>query len=165
MFASKQIIYALFRIINFVIIAWLVRYLFKKFGLPEIKEKRSEKLSFFKNLQKKYKDLVGQNSLATKEIKDQDELFEMLNTKIQTWNNERQNQENIIKNELEKVKSSHKERIEKQTENMHQKKIIREVFPRAIEETYKQLEKKFSKEQEAKTFLKSIISHMEKSAK
>ena len=141
----------------------LIKYLFKKFGLPEIKEKRSEKFNLFKNLRNQHKDLIDQNALATKEIRDQEKLFEMLSTKIQAWNNAREKQEEEIRNTLKQIKTNHKNRIDSQTENIYQQKIIGEVFPRVIEGTYKQLEQKFSKEQEAQAFLKGIINHMEKS--
>ncbi|MFC1842739.1 hypothetical protein ACFLYU_03725 [Candidatus Dependentiae bacterium] len=160
---SKEAITILFRIINFVAIAWIIKYLFEKAGLPMIKEKLAEKLALFKGLEEKHKNLIDQNALVAKEIKDQDKLFEMLNKKINIWNQAREEQKTQNLLIIQAISEYHKKRIETQTQNLHQQKIISEVFPRVIKGTYRQLEQKFEKEQESESFLKDIISHMKNS--
>jgi len=165
LFLSKEALTKVYTLINFIAIAWLIKYLFQQFQLPVFREKLAEKFSFFKGLEDKFKNLKEENKIAQKEIIDQDHLFELLKTKINNWNQARKMQWEEEKLEIENIKKCHEKRIDIQTQNITQQKLIKEVFPRVIEGTYQQLKQKFSKEKESKNFLKDIVSYMEKSTK
>jgi len=162
MSVTKEIVFVLFRIINVVLIAWLVKYVFQKYILPELKIKIEEKLAYFRGLEDKYKNLVDQNSVVEKEIKDQDSLFEMLKNKIGLWKKAREEQKVIKEKELVEINSYLKQKTETQEQNIQQKKLIKEVFPRVIDGTYKQLEQKFAEKKESTKFLKDILGYMKK---
>jgi len=160
---SKTIVSIIFRLVNFIVFAGLVAYLFKKYALPQIKEKLAEKYAFFRDLENKRKNLINQNQIAKKEIKDQDNLFELLKKKLAGWNKSCDQKNKEKEKELDIIIQYHKKRLEIQTQNMQQQKLLKEVFPRVIAGTYKQLQEKFSKKQESEKFLKDIIEYMKKS--
>jgi len=162
---SKEIVSTIFRFINFAVFAGLLVYLFKKYALPQVKEKLVEKYAFFKDLENQYKNLINQNEVAKNEIKDQDNLFEVLKKKITLWNKSCDKENKAREKELELIIQYHKDRLEKQTQNIQHQKLLEEVFPRVIAGTYKQLEEKFSKKQESEKFLNNIIGYMKKSVK
>ena len=163
MYVSKEAISVLFRIINFVIIFWVFRYLFKKY-LPAIKKSFFKKLAFFDNLEKQRLDLIEQNRMLVKEMQDQDNLFDLLKEKIKIWNMARHKKIDATEKEIEQLKELTKKRNKIQQENVHQKKLIKEIFPKAIAGTYKALEEKFEKKEESKKYLNNIIGYMKKSA-
>ena len=138
----------------------IIIYLFKK-NLPTIKEKLAEKLAFLKDLQKQRKNLIDQNKIVEQEIKEQEDLFRLLQEKIKVWNKSNIEESKKKEKELEKIKFAHVKRLETQSENIQQRKLLQEVFPRVISETYQHLEEKFSKPEESKKFLKGIIKSME----
>jgi hypothetical protein len=162
MFASKEIVTIIFKIVNFVAIAWIIKYAFQKYIFPGIKEKLFAKFAFFRGLEEKNKNLIIQNELLEKEIKDQDKLFELLKEKIEAWNKETKKQRETTLLEAQKINSFHKKRVETQTQNIHSQKLLSEIFPRVIDGTFKQLEQKFRQEQEAEKFFRNIINYMQK---
>jgi len=164
MFVSKEVISIIFRVINFFAFGFLIYYVFKKYQLITLKEKFAEKHALFDDLEKQQINLIEENEIVSNEIKDQDKLFEMLKNKINTWNNVREENEKTLQEKLEKIKEAYKKRVEKQTEHIHEQKLLKEVLPVVIEGTYKQLEDKFSKKDASETFLKDIVSYMEKNA-
>ncbi|KKP28132.1 MAG: hypothetical protein UR12_C0025G0006 [candidate division TM6 bacterium GW2011_GWF2_30_66] len=161
MLENKEIITIVFKLINFAAFIWLVKYVFKSNILPDLKEKLSAKFALFKRLEEKNKDLIFQNELLEKEIKDQDKLFELLKEKINTWDKELKKEKEINILEYKKIIASHKNRTEIQAQNMHNQKLISEIFPRVIAGTFKQLEQKFKQEQESEKFFRNIINYMQ----
>jgi len=165
LFLSKDVLAIIYKIINFIAVMLVIKYLFQTVQLPVIKEQLAQKFSFFRGLEEKFKNLKEQNIIAQKEINDQDKLFENLKTKISIWTRSRKLQWEEKQVEIQKINSTHQKRIEIQTQNIHQLKLIKEVFPRVINNTSQQLKQKFAKNQESKIFLKDIISYMQKNTK
>lgn len=161
MLENKEIVTIVFKLINFAAFIWLVIYVFKSNILPDLKEKLAAKFALFKRLEEKNKDLIFQNDFLEKEIKDQDKLFELLKEKINTWDKElkKEKEKNLL--DYKKIIDSHQSRTEIQIQNMHNQKLISEIFPRVIAGTFKQLEQKFKQEQESEKFFRNIINYMQ----
>jgi len=162
MFVSKEVIEVVFRIINFIILFYLFRHLFKKY-LPTLKRGFLNKLAFFDNLTKQKHELEEQNKMMIKEIKDQDNLFELLKSKVKTWDKATQEAKSKKEEALAVAREQAKERNIQQTKNLQQQNLLQEALPKAIKETYQELEKKFEKKEKSDNFLKSIIGYMKKS--
>jgi len=162
LFLSRDALATLYTFINYIIMIIVLKYIFQKFQLPVFREKLAQKFSFFKSLEDKFKNLKEQNIIAEKEIKDQDKLFENLKAKINTWNKARELQREEKETKLQKISKAHKKRVNLQTQNIYQQKLIKEVFPRVINRTSEQLKQKFAKDQESETFLQDITSYMQK---
>jgi len=160
LFLSKEALAILYKVINFVVMILVITYVLQKFQLPIFREKIAQKFSFFKGLEDQFKDLKEQNIIATKEITDQGKLFEHLKSKIHTWSQARELQWEERRAKLQKINEAHKKRINIQTQNIHQQRLIKEIFPRVINGTSQQLKQKFKQDQESKVFLKDIISYM-----
>lgn len=163
MYVSEEVISIIFRIINFVVLFGLFRYLFKKY-LPIIKRSFLDKLAFFDTLEKQRMDLIEQNKMLVKEMSDQNDLFKLLKEKIKIWDIACKQKKEVEEKEIVKAKDLAKKRNKKQTEQIHQQKLLQAVFPRVIAGTYKQLEEKFEKKEESQKFLKDIIGYMKKSS-
>ena len=163
MYGSKEIVSIIFRFLNFAAFIALIVYLFKNYALDQIKEKIAEKFALFKGLETQRKDLINQNQVAKKEIEDQDDLFALLQKKIKTWNNSCRQATKEKNEELASIKEYHKVRLEQQSANIKQQRLLKKVLPGVITNTYQQLEQKFSKKEESQKFLKDIIGYMKKS--
>ncbi len=160
MFISKEAISIIFRLVNFFILSGLIVYVFRKYLLTPIKEKLAEKWAFFRDLKNQHKNLVDQKGILDIEIKDQDKLFAILKQKINIWDKTCKQKHNEREQELAKIKELHAKKLTIQNENVHQQKLLKEVFPRVIQGTYSQLEKKFEDKKESQKFLGNIIDYM-----
>jgi hypothetical protein len=155
MLESKEIISIIFKVINFAVIAWIIKYVFQNHILPGIKEKLAGKFAFFRRLEDKNKDLIIQNELLEKEIKDQDNLFELLKEKISTWNQEIKKQKETVLSEAQKINILHKKRVEIQTQNIHSQKLLSEIFPRVLPELLSNWNKNLGRNKKLKNFLET----------
>lgn len=164
MIEAKAFVSILFKIINFALLVWVLRYVFKKYVLTEIQERRKERFAFFAELEKKQSNLKIEESLINKEIVDQEKLFEVLKEKIKTWNAQVKGQEEKRKQEEEKFLALSKKRVIIKHQNMHSQKLLAEIFPRVISGTYNKLEQKFSDEQESEKFFRNIMEYLKSEA-
>lgn len=162
MLESKFIIGLLFKIINFTLLAWLIKYVFQKHLLPGFKEKINKKTLELKALEEKKANLAYQSDLLEQEILKQDELFNNLKNKIELWNKQTMQQQEESSKQFTEISKEHEKRMEIQMQNLNTQKLLNEIFPRVISGTYRQMEQKFSQEQETQKFFRNIIGFMEK---
>lgn len=146
-----------FRLLNLFILVAAVLYLFKTKFLEVIQANIQKKLQYLRSFQQGRQEIIQQQENLDITIAQEHALMERLRSNVFQWNTVWQNNEKAQKNLQIKIESSIKETIRKQQYNRAQQKLQKKVAPIALNNSRKQLEKRFVHPEEQKKYLNALF--------
>lgn len=157
MFGEFPFITAFFRIVNAAVLIGLVYFLYRRFFKFRIEEKINQKESLVNGLEEQGYALEGRVGFLQRQIQWQQERADTIKAKIDEWQsavisgNKRHNQE------LALFAERSADRVAVKNNTIAQNHWKQAVIPQALENTQKELEKRFSQSTHNQEYIARLI--------
>jgi hypothetical protein len=157
-----QVVLIVFRGINFGVLIGIMGYLFKRYGLPTIREQLAAYWAYFQDLANTHRLLKKEQQLVEQSIIAHQKEQDILKERLMRWRariDELNNQLNIEKEERIAVL---KERLLKQQKQIDHHRMFQQIVPLAIAQARNDLEQEARSETMQKKIFDEIMPIMRK---
>lgn len=140
MISGEQIVLIFFRIINLGVLIGLFFYLYKRYGLPVIKQNYDTYRSYFQTLLHTHYDLLRQERRVEKKIENDAKEQDALKERLMRWLASVDDQNKLLSIDREERKKKLKEQMMMQKKTITQNRILEIVTSDALAQARTTLE-------------------------
>ncbi|MBP6870061.1 hypothetical protein KBC04_04215 [Candidatus Babeliales bacterium] len=155
-----DIINIVFRFFDFFVVLGVGVYTVKHYLIPTVEKMMREYGVFIYNLESDCKNLQLQSQSIHENIQDQDQHFQVMQTKFLTWQKKCHELVVLQKSEQERIDGLMQQRFVIRSEYVKNDKALKEQLPAIVDTATKKLQQKFYGTEAQKQYIEELIQVM-----
>ncbi len=153
----------IFKALNFLLIAGIVVYVIRRFGISFIVDSMRTEKKERVLLQEHYETLVQEHQTIHDEIQEQDQTYKEMQKKFYVWEQVVKRKSDHQEQLLEKRKQIVGQKYSQKIQKLQQRRLIKKELPRVMQECVQDLEKTFKTDSaKRKLYISQLVSFLEK---
>ena len=159
---SDQMLFIVFRVANFFVLAVLFVYLFLRYALPAVKGRiDASKREAYERKQEKQR-LAREKKALQQARQEQDAFCRHLYDAVEKWNTVLEQRAERREKEKQEREKYVQQRVARQQKNFKTDVIAHEVVPKAAKQAQEQLQECYANEHAGRVYIKAIIQYLRK---
>lgn len=140
MIIANQIVLIFFKLVNFGVIIGLGWYLFKRYGLPDVKYNLQEQRAYLENLATMHRDLKQEQQMIEQQIVLDRQEQDVLKAHLMRWLARVDEENKKLMHQKEERKRKLQDLVIAQQKQIMQHRIFAAVMPQALLEAHDAME-------------------------
>lgn len=155
-----HIVLILFRLINFGVLIGVISYLFKRYGLPEIRQQLAAYWAYFEGLANTHHLLKKEQQMIDRSIIQNQKEQDILKERLMRWRAYVDERNNALMREKEERAKKLKEQILEQQKQIDQHRMFKKIMPQAVAQARSIWQQKAKNEAEQHKIFDTIMAIM-----